>query len=183
MNIKMLRAVIAGLILSVSGFANAGLISFELEWSGDAFGNNAYANGLITIDDEVFVSPGSNNTLGTNWVHDFELTLNGEGYNNTFFDFDDTFLISLNSLVFLDLTQELVGQNNWGTCYTGECGDFNFIVQGAISPNGFFEFRTANGESLQLTSFTPTQVPEPSTLVVFALGMIGLASGRFKKKS
>ena len=28
-----------------------------------------------------------------------------------------------------------------------------------------------------------TQVPEPSTLAIFALGMIGLASRRFKKQS
>ncbi|MEW6992546.1 PEP-CTERM sorting domain-containing protein [Colwelliaceae bacterium 6441] len=30
---------------------------------------------------------------------------------------------------------------------------------------------------------TPTDVPEPSTLAIFALGMIGLASRRFKKQS
>ena len=28
-----------------------------------------------------------------------------------------------------------------------------------------------------------TEVPEPSTLAIFALGMIGLASRRFKKQS
>jgi len=28
-----------------------------------------------------------------------------------------------------------------------------------------------------------TNVPEPSTLAIFALGMIGLASRRFKKQS
>ena len=33
MNIKMLKAVIAGLVISVSGFANAGLINYEMEFT------------------------------------------------------------------------------------------------------------------------------------------------------
>ena len=33
------------------------------------------------------------------------------------------------------------------------------------------------------TTGDPTSIPEPSTLAIFALGMIGLASRRFKKKS
>jgi len=33
------------------------------------------------------------------------------------------------------------------------------------------------------TTSAPAQVPEPSTLAIFALGMIGLASRRFKKQS
>jgi len=37
-----------------------------------------------------------------------------------------------------------------------------------------------NGE---LTSLTTSTVPEPSTLAIFALGMMGLASRRFKKRS
>jgi hypothetical protein len=38
---------------------------------------------------------------------------------------------------------------------------------------------------LFITAFTPTEteVPEPSTLAIFALGMMGLASRRFKKQS
>ena len=37
-------------------------------------------------------------------------------------------------------------------------------------------------DAVQLSGFTAT-VPEPSTLAIFALGMIGLASRRFKKQS
>ncbi|MEY8199126.1 MAG: PEP-CTERM sorting domain-containing protein, partial [Colwellia sp.] len=34
-----------------------------------------------------------------------------------------------------------------------------------------------------LINVPPSTVPEPSTLAIFALGMIGLASRRFKKQS
>ncbi len=50
----------------------------------------------------------------------------------------------------------------------------------ALSDKAIFEIAAGNinplGEDL-------TQVPEPSTLAIFALGMIGLASRRFKKQS
>jgi hypothetical protein len=52
-----------------------------------------------------------------------------------------------------------------------------------ISYAGSFDF-TGNSASFQITtsSGTSTSVPEPSTLAIFALGMIGLASRRFKKQ-
>jgi hypothetical protein len=58
MNTKLLINTFAGLVLSVSGFANAGLITFDLEWSGQTFGNNAVASGFIVIDDAVFINGG-----------------------------------------------------------------------------------------------------------------------------
>ncbi|WP_223271738.1 PEP-CTERM sorting domain-containing protein [Colwellia hornerae] len=43
--------------------------------------------------------------------------------------------------------------------------------------------RTGSSSRLGLFVRTAAQVPEPSTLAIFALGMIGLASRRFKKQS
>lgn len=42
---------------------------------------------------------------------------------------------------------------------------------------------SANGQEVALVSFSTVDVPEPSTFAIFALGMIGLASRRFKRKS
>jgi len=54
--------------------------------------------------------------------------------------------------------------------YTGEIGVLN-------------EFDVFGTASSSLASTPSTNVPEPSTLAIFALGMIGLASRRFKKQS
>jgi hypothetical protein len=42
---------------------------------------------------------------------------------------------------------------------------------------------SANGQEIALVSFSVVDVPEPSALALFALGMIGLASRRYKRKS
>jgi hypothetical protein len=43
----------------------------------------------------------------------------------------------------------------------------------------YFQAGTVQGHS----SLTISTIPEPTTLAIFALGMIGLASRRFKKQS
>ncbi|MFT5760851.1 MAG: hypothetical protein ACI9LM_005638 [Alteromonadaceae bacterium] len=42
---------------------------------------------------------------------------------------------------------------------------------------------SANGQEVALVSFSTVDVPEPSTLAIFALGMMGLASRKFRSKS
>jgi len=55
---------------------------------------------------------------------------------------------------------------------------------GGSGSNGLFGWNSAPQATLTLTfDETTTPVPEPSTLAIFALGMIGLASRRFKKQS
>jgi hypothetical protein len=72
-----------------------------------------------------------------------------------------------------------------GGGYSG--GDGGRIAGGGGSfNNGYDQINTAgvglgNG-SIEWTLVKATDVPEPSTLAIFALGMIGLASRRFKKQ-
>ena len=49
MNIKMFKAALAGLVLSVSGFANAGLITEEINFT---FESGATFIGSIEIEDD-----------------------------------------------------------------------------------------------------------------------------------
>ena len=40
-----------------------------------------------------------------------------------------------------------------------------------------------SSQQSSIVNFNVTEVPEPSTLAVFALGLVGLASRKFKKKA
>jgi hypothetical protein len=127
---------------------------------------------------------------GKNWVNNLEITVSGASVGNGNFIFSDFDQVSFNSAsVVFDLSEELVGQGDidWGTCSNG-CGDFNlFSASNADSPTGYFANVLAtdagDGDRMALAAFTPTVVSEPSTLALFALGVMGLASRRFKKKS
>jgi len=58
-----------------------------------------------------------------------------------------------------------------------------FDIGSLLSGNSSsFEYHYVMGDELSTVDI-PTDVPEPSTLVIFALGMIGLASRRFKKQA
>jgi hypothetical protein len=82
-----------------------------------------------------------------------------------------------------------------GTSLSSLSGGIGNLVQGiswdvlgGYSVNGSLTFRSISTTSyrgisgLQLVQKTQ-DVPEPSTIAIFALGMIGLASRRFKKQS
>jgi hypothetical protein len=65
------------------------------------------------------------------------------------------------------------------------------VARGVRLANGTYNVSTVNPTAVdtpwvslpQVTFTGVTSVPEPSTLAIFALGMIGLASRRFKKQS
>lgn len=65
------------MIVTISSIANAGLITFDIGWSGADLGNNATAFGTIVIDDTIFINGADNQ--GTSWVSDFTMTVTGTG--------------------------------------------------------------------------------------------------------
>lgn len=195
MKFKFLKTTIASLVLSVSGLASAGLLNFELEWSGVSFNNNVSAVGFIVIDDTYFKNGGGN--TNSSWVDDFGITVSGatdDRDNGTFGYTDYTNFSFLSNNIQLDLTLELVGQTNmnWGNYQVGERESFYIkksIWSRSYAPysSDHFTLRTTrSSEYMNLISFTPQNfpaVPEPSSLAIFALGMMGLASRRFNKQS
>jgi hypothetical protein len=164
----------------------AAISSFQLDWSGAVFGNQAEAHALLSVDDILFPD-----TSGLVWltpgieVTGFNITVSGAATGNGNFDLTDyaAFIWDTTGAT-LDFTQELVGQTissgyNWGEGYdTG--GDFSLIAaELSNAPTGdgwYFKLATANGtgDNLKLTSFRPYQtspvqpVPLPSAFWLFA---------------
>jgi len=177
MNIQMLRSALASLILSVSGFANAGLIT---DW--EIIGNGVISSTELAQD---------------NWVIN---------YNNDGALYSGDWTVSATAIEDGDFTFDwsLIGHHSW---YQSQVKLTAFSVSGsellASGKSGFNFSETytfTNIEANETFGFnihgyhydssrmmhgemTLAQVPEPSTLVIFALGIMGLASRRFKKQS
>ena len=203
MNRKMLKAACAGLVLSVSGIANAGLITFE------GFNNQDYSS-PITRDDYVI-----GNVIGhVQHFHEidsrqFALPDNGTGVllnDRSSQLFVENSLGGIFSLLSVDVAGYLssntgliiegflggssVGAINlasMGSSYTNLLGDtlgnVDRLVFGGINNGVNGNFVIDNLSLLgEISVPKPTaSVPEPSTLAIFALGFMGLAARRFKK--
>ncbi|MFT6992556.1 MAG: hypothetical protein ACJASL_004556 [Paraglaciecola sp.] len=208
MNIKMLKMAFAGLVLSVSGFANAGLITTTFaggnEGDGNMFDveifdssimiNSFYINTFPSVGTQfiyLYTRSGTydgfqNNGLGWNLMGS-AIVNNASGNTPVLFDIGD-FLLQSNSITGFFITGDI---SNGSLAYS----------DGSMTVNdSYMEIRSglrggisfAGGNHFAGTVYTPrtwngtinyTNVPEPSTLAIFALGLMGLASRRFKKQS
>lgn len=197
----MIRTCIALIFLSVVfGFSDqvkAKLISYDLAWSGESFGNTAKATGYLTIDTDLIPNPGlySNQHVVPDFIKDFGMTVTGATVGNGSFTFGDFrgFYWDTNGAT-LDLTKDLIGQPTsdapWGTATNGVAGDFNMFPRDPNAPYGDLQFQILpaqdyNFENLMmLTKFTPSPVPEPGSLALFGLGAIGIGMvARYRKKT
>ncbi len=174
MNIKMFKAALAGLVLSVSGFANAGLITEEINFT---FESGATFIGSIEIEDDYssitsvdgLLLGGTNNYnsvfdvmwwgAGNAVDHNSDGNLNDWLYGSNFVDYiglswDQSASISNNAF-----TLTIINEGS-GVYYSGLITFDDKIVEQRVS-----------------------QVPEPYTLAIFALGIMGLAARRMKKQS
>jgi hypothetical protein len=195
---KFLNAVFAGFTLTVSCFANAGLITFNGTASdgdftalpgtyaeaGYTLANNSGSNYFLDNDYNTNLSAWDDDVLEFNSSTSSQVTLTADGNIN--FDFSSAFLgsaISAASLTFEgffdgggSITQTLsLGLNTRAQFNFAGFTNLSSLVISAPTDGDF--------AIMDDLSVSASSIPEPSSLAIFALGMIGLASRRFKKQS
>lgn len=210
MNIKMLKMALVGLVLSVSGLANAGLIfttgNVVINAQNSATFDTLTSNGLslnsynedginVFVNDTTYQGFNAFNNSNTTAFH------YGSGGNNQWVDISLTNGALIYAMDFLmgDGQGNSVTNIQWKT-YSGltllDSGlelNVNKGTVGFTSTTGFTSIRLAaaisttspgfgNHQSIAIDDLNigTTSVPEPSTLAIFALGVIGLASRRSK---
>lgn len=200
---KYLKSLMAVGILAVSCMANAGLITTTFNnnnsQSGNMFNIDVLNDDLLFTGFDINLITGSQNvqiytrlggyqgfessSAGWDLIFDSFVTSSGAG-NPSFVDINDTWFTS-NSTYGLYITTS-----------SGSMGYTNGTQEGSVYvDNGALRIREGLGMAYAFsTSFSPrvwngsihyqtTSVPEPSTLAIFALGVLGLASRKLKKQA
>ncbi len=205
---KFLKSLVASFALIISGFANAGLITSSSgitsaypDYELITFEELTFANGTNITNQ--FSPYGVNISPELDYLATISRT-NGSGaglynyagtpYTTPFsFDFTSTveamgFYIVMNTgqnVTFEALLNGSVVESyneTWSDC----CAALSFRgFSGGIYDSMRVTMVSGGNNAMELDNLyfaTTTEVPEPSTLVVFALGLMGLASRKFKKQ-
>lgn len=213
MNCKFLKVFFAGLVLSVSSLANAGLI-VEYDYSpasGTTLNASYTASNYVASGLTLNNAANTANAFGNHFYHNgWDATFNANKYyeatisNANLFTFDSLSFALENtsgtSTYWLrssldGFAADLATGNFSGGLVTNFSSDLSTLggINAPVSFRWFIASTTtagfANhecpgagcnfvdvGQDLQFFA-----VPEPSTLAIFALGLMGLISRRFKK--
>ena len=198
---KFLRIIVTGVILSISSFANAGLIQLDgmgsiMEWTDlestagempDFIWGNSDALNADKVGLYIELADGRTGSLVYSGVSGL--------WNSTFSNLapDIATGVFANSpfLHFLfntakTLTYPQALPMAWSNAtISGVTGNFDLSYHEQVGSN--FRASTVGWESVTITTYSSAypaeQIPEPSTLAIFVFGIIGLASRRFKKQS
>jgi hypothetical protein len=189
MNIKMLKMAFAGLVLTVSGFSNAALIEIDIsdlsavtftatsESSSIAFREEA-GYGFSLVDFFTDINPSLiivNDVSST-----FSNVVNGQLFNR--------FRIRANNTSELNISGEgpIYSMLTTGAAFIGvmtlDLSDYSGRMRGVGATGNIASDYTPFLRDT-FGTWEIVDVPEPSTLAIFALGLMGLASRRFMKKS
>lgn len=211
MNKKILKVALAGLVLSVCSFANAGIITVDAFNSGAYESNGSHNNNqnINTTSNRgswlAFDLSGVSEQIVSATLEVWSDSRNDTGQAFSWWDVSTpyaSFNSGVNTSIYKDLISGTVlasgiheaGQINSFIMNASAIVDLNlstgtWLVGGNNNDSGN-AFGWTNGvdtgDTLRLILETgqipETSVPEPSTLAIFALGIIGLASRRFKKQ-
>lgn len=216
MNTKMIKMALAGVVLSVSGFANASFISTTITSNNSltipASGTSGVASSFPTLLDVsgVLGTIVDVNVFLTGVSHTFPDDINigivgptdvavylwadaggGGDIQNLDITFDDAALSAMANGGQILSGSYQVSQFGWDNpnipaSFGSILADFN-----GLSANGLWslyvlyntggDVGSMQGWGLEIITEV-TDVPEPSTLAILGLGLMGLASRRFKKQ-
>jgi hypothetical protein len=208
MNTKFLKAALVSVVLSVSGFANAGLIPFGIQTDIDTstLTNNGWSLNFqsdwgslaahdyemfagIALDEYVFIGALDRNTSNIALGAAVRLSdlLNYTTGNNTNNHNGASWYFRNGSAMGFAAIGETV--NLYSADISNDDGSLSKLSwhmhdwsTAGFRVGNMFDNNSENFEKVVFRA-SATDVPEPSTLAIFALGMIGLASRRFKKQS
>jgi hypothetical protein len=175
MNLKMLKMAFAGLVLSVSNLAFATIIEYNFEFQLDG---STYLTGNFTAEDSNF----------DNLIVDDELismSFSNDSYSTIDYSFnsiiDDNFNFDLTAEIFSigGISFEEGGQR-WNVGAVGFSFEAGSFCAG-FHLDGNFQGCDAIPATDIIQIISAVSVSGPSTLAIFALGIMGLASRRFKK--
>lgn len=191
------RAIVTALILALSGFANASLIEFEDfsnnfnidNYEEDGFTIKPTNDGLGILEAGYLENYWNGNGSGRliTWTNvgsesGFEISmLNGDLFSLLGFEFGNAYTSGDNFVSYVTLTGLLSNGStittNFYTAGTTTLSDdwlnltsVKFIANGSDN-RAYWDNIVVNSVS----------VPEPSTLAIFVIGVIGLSSRRLKK--
>ncbi|MEP4889230.1 MAG: PEP-CTERM sorting domain-containing protein [Aliiglaciecola sp.] len=177
---------------SVIGALGTNVTSFAISNSGEAFGwsessDDAVSINLLTGATSVLGDAGVfSATHGLAFADDMLVFFNADG---NFYDVNElSGSLSLISSTGLDrfsrgaIDGDISSED--GLYYGLTWQELEFGINKLNYTDGSFEGFIATDVQLHTLTFAgTTEVPEPSTLAVFALGLIGLASRKFKKQA
>lgn len=183
---NFLKAASAGLVLSTSGFANAGLINIDFSSLTQGaqhanFGGVKFSLiGGVDSSGSPYVTNGTIHNSNNNWyptaqilqfsfanvAEDIVFNVNNYGSGN------GSFWTAFNSD---NVAIESDSFSSGGGLFSLTSTDVSYLQ--------FNNNRASSSWNFGVSSFSAVEVPEPSTFAIFALGMLGLASSRLKKQS
>ncbi|MFT4938920.1 MAG: hypothetical protein ACI88A_001952 [Paraglaciecola sp.] len=208
MKFKFIQVVLACTVFAISSFANAGLITFNDKAAFDAYTGGGVVDDLESSDWSNTVlsgdfawtmsdyhcenGQGCGATFGgTNGANDEMMQSTADDFIWTYNDGDFVFTAGIASFGIqfgsylgnsaVTLNGQSSGVQASGSFF-GIASDDNTLFTNVSYAKSLY-YGSFDDVSYSRSNQSVADVPEPSTLAIFALGMIGLASRRFKKQS
>ncbi|MGB3725778.1 MAG: PEP-CTERM sorting domain-containing protein [Glaciecola sp.] len=197
---KFLKGLVAGFALLLSGIANAGLITLSefdatattYDFSGLTDGATTVGDGFLTVSNGEVISINEGSLIAPAYY---------DGEDSSVIRFDFLTLVSAIGLDFyvndqpttlsiFDSTDSLIESITISNIGLPTSTGFPYGFIGVNAGANLISYATVDtpliGNELVVDNIiyqSTTEVPEPSTLAVFTLGLMGLASRKLKKQA
>lgn len=204
MNIRINKSIFTAIALLLSTSATAGIIDVSNTFGSVTEQNNVFTlttsgNTDTELENLLELGAGSLDALSTGNATDGSAingevnVLSGQTFSFDFlFDSSEGLGSTFNDFSFLSLTLNNVDILNGLELLADSSTPDNILTtfSTTFSSNGLLNFGigvlnvndTAVDSNLTVSSLQISEVPEPSTIAIFALGLMGLVSRRFVKK-